>query len=230
MYTCFVDLEKAFDSIDRDMLWEKLNRMGLPKNNVEILKSLYENYKVCIKMDKNMVTECISTSRGLRQGCQLSDILFALYINDFPKKMKKIESHAPMLSGKEIEVLLYADDMVLLSQTGIGLQRALQQLQEYCVQNKLKVNEAKPKILVFRKGVKLGRDEIWRYGNTVIQNVNKFNYLGITFNWDGKWEKHFEEVRRKAIKGNYVIAKFMYCNPWIPANVPRNLEVQRQKR
>ena len=83
---------------------------------LRVLKGLYKNANVCIRKESGCVMEEFKTERGLRQGCQLSPILFTLYINGIIECLEKIETHSPSSKGgKEVKVLLYADDLVLLS-------------------------------------------------------------------------------------------------------------------
>jgi hypothetical protein len=76
LYWCFVDLEKAFDSIDRESLWYKLRRKGISGEMAECIKSMYDDIKFCVKCGDDMVTDFIGQGRGVRQGCSLSPYLF----------------------------------------------------------------------------------------------------------------------------------------------------------
>ena len=77
--------------------------------------------------------------------------------------------------------MLLADDVVLLSETLIGLQTQLNSLQRASSSIQLKVNLSKSNIVVFRKGGYLGAREIWTYDSDVLQVVNAYNYLGVLF-------------------------------------------------
>lgn len=73
--------------------------------------------------------------------------------------------------------MLYAEDIVVLSESQIAMQRALNKLYE--IQKwKLEVNLAKTKMMVFSKGTKLNKKEIWTYNNKAIEIVEEFKYLG----------------------------------------------------
>ena len=74
----------------------------------------------------------------------------------------------------QIMLLMFADDLALLSDTIVGLQRQLNVLRDFCNTNKLKVNEAKTKVVVFKSGGILSRHESWTYYNVKLKVVNKF--------------------------------------------------------
>ena len=82
----FLDLTKAYDSVFRETLWKKLSKMGFGRQFLEALKSLYKgDYVTC---DANGVsTKPVYLGRGLRRGCSLSPILFALYVADMSKDL-----------------------------------------------------------------------------------------------------------------------------------------------
>ena len=76
---------------------------------------------------------------------------------------------------------MFADDLALIADTVVGLQRQLNILSEFCKDFKLKVNESKTKIVVFKNGGVLSKHETWHYGNVKLDVVSKFCYLGLVF-------------------------------------------------
>ena len=84
-------------------------------------------------------------------------------------------------------LLLYADDSVIMSESREGLQKGLDLMYDYCVRWRLTVNTDKTKVLVFRKGGQLSHDDHWFYGDSLLENVNTFSYLGIVFSCTGSW-------------------------------------------
>ena len=176
---------------------------------LRVLKGLYKNANVCIRKESGCVTEEFKTERGLRQGCQLSPILFTLYINGIIECLEKIETQSPSLKGgKEVKVLLYADDLVLLSLTKIGLQRAFHELEKFCDLWSLKVNVGKTKILSFGKGI--GKKYDWFYKGERVEEVNSFRYLGVILQNNLNWKKQQEEVIRRAERGWRLIRGIIY--------------------
>src|SRR4029434_1216800 len=92
---CFVDFQKAFDSVWHNGLFLKLLESGIGGKTYDLIKSMYTYGKCSIKVGTRK-TESFFQRRGVRQGCKLSPILFNIYINEMSKQIKN--SHAPGLS------------------------------------------------------------------------------------------------------------------------------------
>ncbi|MCU7801522.1 MAG: hypothetical protein KZQ70_15665, partial [gamma proteobacterium symbiont of Lucinoma myriamae] len=80
-----------------------------------------------------------------------------------------------------ISCLMYADDIVLLSNSDTGLQILLDKLQRFCQKWNLKVNIAKTKIIIFNKAGKILKRCKFSYDGTDVEIVNEYKYLGIIF-------------------------------------------------
>lgn len=223
LYCCFIDFEKAFDSVDRNLLWDKLIRMKMSPGMVEILKSIYKEPGCCVRINENYVSDVFYTTRGLRQGCQLSAILFVLFINDIVEHMEDIETISPCIKRDEIKILLYADDAVLLSNSVGGMRRSLKALENYCLKWKLTVNVNKTKMLTIRNGNKQGKNENWIYNGAQIEVVNNFQYLGLFICYNGKWSLHQNKMLEKASKALMVIRRKIYLYKNFPAKVLLNM-------
>jgi len=76
-YVCFVDLKKAFDSVNRHLLWYKLARTGIDGKFIGAVTSLYENVNCCVKINNDR-TPWFKVSSGVKQGFVLSTTLFSL--------------------------------------------------------------------------------------------------------------------------------------------------------
>ena len=81
----------------------------------------------------------------------------------------------------EILILTFADDLALISDTVIGLQRLLNLLHNFCKVKDLIVNTIKTKVMVYRNGGMLAKTEHWTYGGEVLEVVLCFTYLGLSF-------------------------------------------------
>eukprot|EP00745_Piridium_sociabile_P044188 TRINITY_DN9210_c0_g1_i1.p1 TRINITY_DN9210_c0_g1~~TRINITY_DN9210_c0_g1_i1.p1 ORF type:complete len:408 (+),score=9.52 TRINITY_DN9210_c0_g1_i1:2081-3304(+) len=101
----------------------------------------------------------------------------------------------------EIFLMLFADDVILLSSTVVGLQNQLNVLKHEADRLFLKVNLDKTNVMVFRKGGHLSRHEKWHYGTDEINVTNRYKYLGVLFTTKLSMKSTVEEVCRKGKKG-----------------------------
>ena len=101
-------------------------------------------------------------------------------------------------------ILLYADDVLLISESANGLQNALSAFSLYCKQWKLKVNINKTKIMVFSKR-KFGIDSFFLFDNTKLEVCEDISYLGITFNFNGSFIKAKNKLVQQAQKALYSV-------------------------
>ena len=116
LYMVFVDFEKAFDSIDREVLWKILRHYGIPEKIVKMIRVFYDGFQARVLHEGEM-TESFSMSTGVRQWCLLSPLFF-LVAQDWVSRQafgnNKTGIQFTLL--QKLEDLDFADDIVLLSQ------------------------------------------------------------------------------------------------------------------
>ena len=78
LFVGFIDIKKAYDSVDRILLWRILRHIGVPQQLVNIIRKLYEEAETCIRVGDNL-SSYFKTNMGLKQGCPLSPLLFIIY-------------------------------------------------------------------------------------------------------------------------------------------------------
>ena len=85
LYACFIDLTKAYDSVDRTLLWTVLARFGEPQNMISDIRQFRDGMRACVRLDDRVCSGWFAVEQGLRQGCVLapllSNICFAAVIN-----------------------------------------------------------------------------------------------------------------------------------------------------
>ena len=120
-YVAYIDISKAYDTVNHDTLWNILHESGITGTWLENLKELYRNnfLRSYTPIGK---TGAIKMERGIRQGCPLSPLLFALYANPIAIAMERVNEQ----KGKEPAMLMYADDMVVWGDTEKEVQEKLQ--------------------------------------------------------------------------------------------------------
>ena len=182
LYVAFIDYKKAFDSIRREALYVVLERNGIKGQFLNAIKALYSHVFSAVRCENN-VSEYFECPVGLKQGCVLSPLLFNIFVSEISKYLNLNGLHGIQLipNGNILHHLLYADDNCIFSSTPRGLQSKLNSIYFLSLKLGLEVNLDKTKIMVFRKGGYLGRNEKWFYNNEPVEVVNQYNYLGITF-------------------------------------------------
>ncbi len=129
-YACFIDMQKAFDWVDRDMLFNKLLEYNIDGKIYNCIKALYNHPLSSVKLN-NYVTDWLSTESGVRQGDSLSPTLFAIFINDLANELKELDMGIPFDKDK-ICILLFADDIVILAENESQLQKLLDFVNTWC--------------------------------------------------------------------------------------------------
>ena len=205
LYTCFVDFKSAFDTIWRSALLYKLITHNIGGNFLGIIKDMYKKVVYSVKCGSGC-TDKFSSSIGVKQGGVLSPLLFNLYLSDLPKIFDS-SCNPVQLADLQINCLMYADDLVLLSLSSTGLQNCLDKLESYCKLWKLNVNITKTKVLIFNKGGRLLKNCIFHYGGFALEKVNQYCYLGITFTPSGNFKLAIETLKQKANKALFKLRK-----------------------
>jgi hypothetical protein len=115
IHLAFIDLQKAYDTVDREELWKKLRAMGIGGSFLRAVQALYD--ADCFVTEVNgEKTRPIFLGRGLKQGCSLSPIFFALYVAGWGREVAA-SGEGVVIGNLNISVLFFADDILLVSRT-----------------------------------------------------------------------------------------------------------------
>lgn len=185
-FACFVDLEKAFDRIDRNILFNKLHNLGFRGKILNCLKNIYSDCKCTVNVN-GMLTETFSSHYGVRQGDTLSPTLFNIFINDLISDIKN-GSAGVKCGDNLVHCLLYADDLVMFSETENDLQTMLNILYSWCSKWCMKANIDKTKVIHFRGKNTPQTDFNFSLGNSMIDIVDTYKYLGILLHYTLNYE------------------------------------------
>ena len=178
-FAAFIDFQKAYDHVNRTLLWNKLHSLGISNNCkfMTALKGLYHNVQSSVKIHGKL-TEWFTITTGLKQGCILSPILFNLYINDLVNQLKCSCQGIP-IAGENVCVLMYADDLVLLARNERDLQVMLDVLDSWCTKWQIQVNNSKSQIVHFRNPSVSRSSVVFTVGNVNLEYVSQYKYLGL---------------------------------------------------
>ena len=187
LFACFVDFQKAYDTVPRQLLWAKLQRAGLHGWFLQAVQALYADVPMCVKTATGC-TAPFQSLLGVKQGCPLSPNLFGLYVDDIERTLLADATAMDlpcMHDGRPVPPLLYADDLVLMATSPEGLQKQLDALQAYADSWGLTVNAGKTKVVAFgrrRSAASLTDAGLaFTCGNALLSIVDEFKYLGIQF-------------------------------------------------
>lgn len=209
LYVAFIDFEKAFDSISRHLLWPVLKKNEIKGKLYRCIVSMYIDVKARIRSGSKL-SDVIKCTRGVKQGDALSPILFSLFVNELALEIINGGKHGATFDLVEIFLLLFADDIVLVSETPIGLQTQLNNLHLAACKLELKVNMDKSNIIVFRKGGYLAARERWIYNGVQMPVVNAYKYLGLYFTTKLSFKYSCQDLVSRAKRVVFSILSLMY--------------------
>ena len=182
----FIDVSKAFDTIDHDILLKKLDMMGIRQNTFELLKDYLQNRKHLTELDgvKSSI-ECVTC--GVPQGGVLAALLYIIYVNDIGSLK---------LNGL---ILSFADDTVILYEQydPVKIQEDLNVISDYFRLNILSVNVLKTNYIVFhsQQSSQSSNDLTPLYINsTPIEKVSVTKYLGLHIDESLTWSTHIDKT------------------------------------
>ena len=171
LYMCFVDLQKAYDSVDRELLWKVLARAGVPEEMIAAIRQFHDGMQAQVRMDDGELSDWFEVTQGLRQGCVLSPLLFKFFFeaatevvlvrfsedDTILKDLVYLEEEAGVGAGTPLErarravwAMLYADDAGVVSRSQEGLTRMMTTIVEVFGEFGLTVSEKKTEIVLMR--------------------------------------------------------------------------------
>ena len=215
LFCCFVDFQKAFDSIWHDGLLHKLLYKNIGGQFYHLISDMYSKTKCAVK-NGNKRSSFFNYNRGVRQGCILSPLLFNLYLDKFPRLLES-SCHTDSITlpnGFPLNCLFYADDLILISRSAAGLQKQLNILHDYGEKWLLKINPKKTKTLIFQKqNRKSTRDKFSFFLNgTPIDKASQYSCLGITFSTNGSYANSKKVLVEKTRRSIFASKRYLDFN------------------
>ena len=116
LYMCFVDLQKTYDSVDRELLWKMLARAGVPEEMIAVIRQFHDGMQAQVRMDDGELSDWFEVTPGMRQGCVLSPLLFNIFF----------------AAATEVVIVRFSEDDTILKdlvyleeETGVGAETPL---------------------------------------------------------------------------------------------------------
>ena len=145
-------------------------KMGLNEKIIKILKSLYRNTRAKFNLG-NIETNWVESKRGLRQGCTLSPLLFTIYLEELAMRIRNTNIGINV-NGEKLGALMFADDIILITETKEELQTLLNEIRKYEDAN-MKFSHEKSKILIVNEDARRENRQ-WKLGNNILEKVKEY--------------------------------------------------------
>lgn len=196
----FLDLSKAFDTLDHKILLAKLRKYGIRGVTLKLFKNYLTNRKQFVRID-NHTSEYKSIRCGVPQGSILGPILFLLYINDLSNASKILKC---ILFADDTSIFLSRNDVISLQEL---FNSELQYITKWLSMNKLSINVSKTKFMVFTKK-KCNIDDLSiSMCNSQIQQVSSLRFLGVIIDNKLNWASHINYVCNKVSRNIGIMYK-----------------------
>ena len=217
VFACFIDLTKAYDSVDRELLWDVLRRFGIPPKMLAVIRNFHDGMRARVRMDSGLLSDWFEVLQGLRQGCNLAPLLFNLFfaamlmvcVDEFKadtkvmedmvmigkavparkKKGKGGKTGTVVVDAKALWGMLYADDAGIVSRSPESLEKMMTVIVHVAGLFGLMVSEPKTEIMcLLPKDMKECQFTV-SAGDQTYKQTDRFVYLGRTIAADGKADK-----------------------------------------
>ena len=206
----YIDLSKAFDSLNHKILLDKLKHYGIRGKSNDLLKNYLNERVQYVELNETRSNFC-KIRCGVPQGSILGPLLFIIYVNDIINITQLLHP------------ILYADDITLMTSinpTGerkevvTAINKELNDIYDWLKTNKLSLNVAKTKCMVFhtpQRNVTL--PDLYIHGKK-LEFVQEFTFLGIILDKHLSWKPHINLVAKKISKACAILHKLKHNLPW----------------
>ena len=212
VFSCFMDMKKAFDMVKHSLLFQKLIHKNLSPIFVRLPMKMYMSQVASVRWEKKL-SSIFSVTNGVKQGAVLSSILFYIYIDELIIRLRRNKS------GNFVGVIVYADDIVLLSPTLDGLQEMIKTCSDYTTQHNLSFSthnnpkKSKTKCMSFLKIKRILRN--MKLNDKKLPWVNSVKHLGTTITdaLNDMGQDLLEKRAQYVAKNNELMQEFHYAHP-----------------
>ena len=210
-FNIYIDLSKAFDTLDHAILMDKLYYYGVQGTSLDLLRNYLVKRKQYVQIGE-VKSDITYLSTGVPQGSILGPLLFIIYINDIAKCRNLLHT------------IIYADDTTLMGNISTfelrngrtldeNINFELLKLTDWLKVNKLSLNANKTKLMIFHMPQRKLNPPIIKIDEIELEPISNFNFLGIIINENINWSKHINKISYSISKTIGIIRKLKSVLP-----------------
>lgn len=223
LYTVFVDLTKAFDTVSRDGLWKILHKTGCPERLINIIRAFHEGMNGRV-FDNGSFSESFEISNGTKQGCVLAPtlfgIVFAVMLNYAFHELDlgvylQVRSDGGVFNLRRfsartklteflIRDLLYADDCALSAHNLEDIQTIVDRFADASKKFGLTISIKKTELMYQPRPNMAHYDPVITIDGTVLSSIKSFCYLGSLMSFNGSLD---EEITQRISKASVAFGR-----------------------
>jgi exonuclease III len=225
LIACFVDFTKAFDTVQREVLWQRARTIGLHGQMLDALRVMYHTVSMRVKLNGKL-SAVFDSVIGVKQGDPLSPALFGIFIEVLPELLAEymasgelrldLHKHSPFTDGMILIYMLFADDLTLMARSREAIQVLLDKLSHFSAVMGLEVNVSKTECVVFGHPRALRKFTDWpsrfrpkpfapTYNGQPIRVVTEARYVGMRFRNDGSPTGNEEALRLAGTRASFAL-------------------------
>jgi len=222
-FSIFIDLSKAFDTLDHEILLKKLRYYGIEGTQLKWFESYLTGRRQSVKFN-NTISSQLEIKTGVPQGSILGPLLFLIYINDISKVSRLF--HAILFADDTSLIGTFTNFQLCAAKTKGDVKRLstrinteLELIHEWLKINKLSLNVDKTKVMIFhsrQRNMSVFDDLKLELDGIPIKRVKSFNFLGIILNEYLTWTDHISHISQKI---SPVVALIMRLRNQLPITI-----------
>ena len=186
----FIDLQKAFDTVNHQTLLNKLNHYGIRGKALAWFSSYLSNRTQYVSVNDH-ISSHLKVTCGVPQGSVLGPLLFLIYINDLPQSSKKLSSY---LFANDTNIYFESENLCQLEKV---VNNELKHVKKWLYVNKLALNVDKTNLIIFHSRQRsLSKTVNIKIGKVHVKQAKYVKFLGLLLDENLSWMYHLSELRK----------------------------------